>query len=517
MSGRATPLTVRGRHLLRIGIALALVLAWVSFGMVRGTLDEARTSRQVAEVLAEPQTLWEIEDLFIREMDQYWNQRHPFRERPFGREPMVGGERIRILVLGDSFTYGVGLYDRSTRLAVLLEQLLAERYGDGAFEVLDVTTPGISFFTHHERVVDMARRRDGGGPLPRPPFDLVIVGSYLNDHTPHPNDRILTDEDLPLLAEWSPAWWKVVNGEAPNPYAAQLQRTSREIVDLVAPAPVLWLPIWTPEGIEDVQWSDIADSGMVRLATPRQDRGLRELSPDVLMAHPLDSHAGPALNLLIAQDVLEAVPAHIPAERIREAQRAPTPPRRALFGAAAPFWLDVTAGAEGRTTVRFDGSRPPWCVDMEFDGRETKKVGTLDGVTGGARAIRCGEDNVQVYETVDVTIPAYTAPCAWLGKPHAMLSVERTRTPERITLTLRSGEDLELWLRTGVLEGAPENRLVGKLRQGAKTRVTLEPGYNALLLARGGSCLDPASALGDFVVEISEPERTWADPSGWGR
>jgi len=93
--------------------------------------------------------------------------RHGFR----GREPSDPKMGRRIVVLGDSFTYGLGVGVPSTYPAQL-ERLLREVPGAGPAEVLNL---GVTAYSIHDEAIVLERKVGALEP------DLVLVGYVLND------------------------------------------------------------------------------------------------------------------------------------------------------------------------------------------------------------------------------------------------------------------------------------------------------------------------------------------------
>jgi hypothetical protein len=100
------------------------------------------------------------------------NNRYGFREREFATPKPPGV--FRVMVLGDSFTWGAGL-SVEQRYTNLLEAMLKERYPGAGIEVLNFGTPGGP--TVRERDI-LRALKDVVQP------DLVVVGFCLNDTQP---------------------------------------------------------------------------------------------------------------------------------------------------------------------------------------------------------------------------------------------------------------------------------------------------------------------------------------------
>jgi hypothetical protein len=96
-----------------------------------------------------------------------------FRDREFEVPKPTGV--CRIAALGDSFTWGVGVWEEQ-RYATVLELYLNQRYPRKKFEVVTLAIPGA--YTRWERD-DLAMQKYRIDP------DLVTVGFVLNDPKPH--------------------------------------------------------------------------------------------------------------------------------------------------------------------------------------------------------------------------------------------------------------------------------------------------------------------------------------------
>lgn len=108
------------------------------------------------------------------------NNKHGFREKDFSSPKPQG--TYRIMVLGDSFTWGAGLAAQQ-RYTAIAEKLLNEHFNDRKFEVLNFGIKGASTIKELEILRNFFRKVDP---------DLIIVGFCLND--PQPNDQSFSIE-----------------------------------------------------------------------------------------------------------------------------------------------------------------------------------------------------------------------------------------------------------------------------------------------------------------------------------
>ena len=118
----------------------------------------------------------------------WWNA-HGFRERDFDTPKPL--DTFRVMVLGDSLTWGVGLSEEQ-RYSRLMEQQLQQRLGHRNVEVLNFGLRGVA--TVHERDVLMEL---AGVVQP----DCVVVGFCVNDPQPRPQSYAVEVERYrPVLA-----------------------------------------------------------------------------------------------------------------------------------------------------------------------------------------------------------------------------------------------------------------------------------------------------------------------------
>ena len=112
------------------------------------------------------------------------NNQYGFRERNFDSPKPAG--MYRIMVLGDSLTWGAGLAPEE-RYTAIAENLLNKTFNDRKFEVLNFGISGGPTITER----DILRRyKDIVNP------DLIVVGFCLNDPQPRGQDYSIERENL---------------------------------------------------------------------------------------------------------------------------------------------------------------------------------------------------------------------------------------------------------------------------------------------------------------------------------
>jgi lysophospholipase L1-like esterase len=112
------------------------------------------------------------------------NNHFGFREREFDI-PKPDGV-YRVMVLGDSFTWGVGLAEEE-RYTAVAERLLEDAFPGKKFEVLNFGSPGLSTVDEKDRLNKYIDQVDP---------DLVVVGFTLNDTQPKSQDYSVEREQL---------------------------------------------------------------------------------------------------------------------------------------------------------------------------------------------------------------------------------------------------------------------------------------------------------------------------------
>lgn len=111
---------------------------------------------------------------------------HPVRFNSFGIEGFSFRERnfdnpkkegiFRIIVLGDSFTWGIGIPEEK-RYTNILEKLLNDKFNSKKFEVLNFSVPG---FSTKDEAGLLSNLKNWVQP------DLIIIGFCINDPKPGP-------------------------------------------------------------------------------------------------------------------------------------------------------------------------------------------------------------------------------------------------------------------------------------------------------------------------------------------
>lgn len=378
-------------------------------------------------------------------------------------------KRVRVLVIGDSYTAGHGAYDMDVRWPRVLEDELARRVGDGVFEIVSLAQDGSSVVT---QALWLKELLSGGGPtlsawarqagksndrqklfdqaLTRyqEPFDAVIIGYVDNDVIiagGGPNEPASPAAFAPELGVASYEGldiYAIERGEQPNPNAVLIDSAISYLASRLNTTLRLLLPLQHAK--EDMpKWFEsfppYETYGFEILENPATSMVLRVLPLVDRLINPVDEHPGPVVTRAYAQDAADALLAGL-ASRVDEARQSAVAPTRQLVSNYLPAVLDVDTTPE-QATVSFDGTFPFWCTRMPELG-----MGIL-------RVIECpdGEGpNRRGSFLVDGTYTGFqTLPCITLNRPHMVVWLNRFLPPNtHVALTLKAGPDNGLTVRT---------------------------------------------------------------------
>ena len=112
------------------------------------------------------------------------NNHFGFREREFDIPKPEGV--YRVMALGDSFTWGVGLAEEE-RYTAIAQSLLEAAFPGKKFEILNFGSPGLSTVDEKDRINKYIDQVDP---------DLIVVGFTLNDTQPRSQDYSIEREEL---------------------------------------------------------------------------------------------------------------------------------------------------------------------------------------------------------------------------------------------------------------------------------------------------------------------------------
>lgn len=315
--------------------------------------------------------------------------------------------KVRVLVLGDSYTFGTGLEDIDLRWPETLEQLL-ER-GGTSVDVVTLAQGGASTLTQ-ARVLDQVaagaweeiswKNPEEAAAVLGEPFDYLIIGFVANDVLPGFYDGHQPDYDLET---------RVIRDGETNPY----EREWFEALERIARWPV------RERFVLNLDYTEPGYSYARGLAPAFQQAGFKILdTAEVvhavahehgadLMVHPADAHPGP----IILRAYAEAA-----ARGIGTAGGVGVPAAGSDGG-----WV-----SEGGMVSNYMPVAGIWQQDGGGETLNFPASMTLIEACGQQYPCRIGGEPFEIDGE-----PVYprTHPCARIGRPYVYVGLRDARTP----------------------------------------------------------------------------------------
>lgn len=437
----------------RLSISLAaLLLAATLAVFARPDTVTVQTTAVRAAIAANVDD-WAREDLY--RMVLLNSQRSPSISSPqVGEVVHANPNRVRVLVLGDSFTVGTGLVDLSARWPALLEAELNRRSAPGAFEVVALANGGASTYTELAWALAIADGTFAGVPgsqaqqeYLREPFDAVVIGYVENDHIPGFFDETIP---APLEATATQAGFSpptrfievtpdeqnnILHNGASDPNEPLFDPALRALRSVFADLPMLVVPLPYLAESQPLVAADMdrfAAAGFVVAETPTVASRTAAYAVTDLMVTGVDAHPGTALQHAYAVDAATALLATLPSQRVATATTFASAPTALPVVYAAPLEAAVQETAPGQVRLvvppAMSLERP--CVSYPATDSYLECV---DGRT--QFRIRLHQD--AVAGSPGTPVPAQYAPCVALGKPHVAVSFSPYLTDtDRLTVLL---------------------------------------------------------------------------------
>ena len=174
---------------------------------------------------------------------------HGFRGPPIV-VPKPSGH-FRIVVLGDSLTWGVGIAEEE-RYTDVLEQLLAQHCPGRAIEVLNLARKGYSTVSQRDVLAELKDEIDP---------DLVVVGFCLNDPQPKPQayspEREAFDRKHGPRLDWTAMRCRTVGLRE---FGKALRRAAYRIAELVGMMPTWQDALERTYEPESSEWREFAQA-----------------------------------------------------------------------------------------------------------------------------------------------------------------------------------------------------------------------------------------------------------------
>lgn len=446
-----------------------------------------------------------------------WNQYHRMGSGPdiktsqFPQPEHPNPDRIRVLVVGDSYVWGHGYDEPAMRWPARLEAQLNARTAPGTFEVIAQARNNFSAFgqadwftkerfeqldpdvfvlgyfendifpsftepsicpeqyceqydvtTRPEYVECISGERGLTARLVRhlvKPVSQSAARSMLQRHCDP--ERIAKQLDFPTFQRIyedprvSPYWSKFIDAYARLSSAAG----DRQLF-------VFETPIYPSQAAFKRHVAPVLDAYgfniVPRTATDKVLADLAALGPvevglPLAMVSPADGHASPLLTAAFATDTAAEIIAKLPAERLRAASRATTAPTRTLVDATHPAPVTVGSLDENRAVLTFTmrNDRKPLTTTPEGD------------------------------------LPPQYVPCVSVGAPYLQISFD-PNLPPATKLAFRF-ESLSAGTRELFGYGYNEreqmfNRSLGRIRAGEVVNLTAGEFRGLRLASSGENC-----------------------------
>ena len=420
---------------LRILVLSILVILWISVWWF--TKDQKVSEKALldgaAAALSNQDPAWAREDIYYALTN---SRRAPQVFNSHQTTPPVNNnsDKIRVLVIGDSFTAGQGLVDLDARWPRQLENILNTSTAPGTFEITTLARQGANT-TSYATWIQKIRSKDPSAleyfsqdpesllKAFSEPFDVVVYGFVDNDYLVNDYDSFVPKNeyvDVPI-DDWTP----VVQGFKPNPNEAYFLKALDYVINAFDPAQFILLPL-SVLNIETepnyVNFGKVRASGVyVEEPIEQSNLGKRYVLKD-LMVTPVDTHPGTAWHLAIAKDAARAVLKKVPAERLDKAKRSGISTTHPLVSNYLPGEIEVSA------------STKPESVQMLYKGTDKLDIECGEMGVSYDRSARCDPERFQVG---DVSMPVQQVPCAKVGAPNALIMFDPS-LKEGTKLSIRS-------------------------------------------------------------------------------
>lgn len=473
-------------------------------------------TREVLETIAANESAWSREDLYRKTL----NRVRAAAQMPQTRSVVHHNpERIRVLVIGDSFTFGTGLVDLSTRWPDVLEEVLDARTAPGTFEVVRYAEGGTSTYAHASWAYLIANgkhpRDDDGVALNKElsgPFDILILGYVDNDRFVYPGTEARQQALFPeglirrfaeigspnvdlygLVPVDGETVSKILYEGEPDPNEELFAASIKFMRESMPGTDMIWMALsWLDRNRKAAMRSRplFEQSGFIMASTTHLDRMTDSYDVSELMVTGVDHHPGSALLHAYAEDAADTILSNISKKRIETAKRSARPATVPLVAYYAPTAVDVVS-YETEARISFDSSKA--------DADTCKEDGVVEGGVGEV-ALVC-EDGKASYvrdwagswpeKEIDYAkrSAAQVAPCVTLNNPHAMISLHRRVTHTVLTITDRrdNGPALALYALGYDADGFEVVAHIRDISPGEEVRTATGPDLRALLISRSGT------------------------------
>lgn len=438
---------------------------------------------------------WERENLYYMRTHNAQTEPPSFgyqTSRPVHRN----NNRIRIFVLGDSFTAGQGVLDLDARWPRVLEDELNRRTDEGTFEVVALAVGGASTITQAawlENVNFDSGRRGKlrlNGVAWDPKFDVTVIGYVNNDILAESGDPMAVGMDYPEVPKEE--WQDIIDGKKPNPQQRYFEEAVKRIGVLADGTIKMWAPLpWPGHGSWDGAEvrGEFERAGFVAVP-PRHSKALLEERPlEALIASPGDAHPNTALLRSFALDVADAILDEVPTDRVLRARSGSSAVERPLVSNHHPLHLEINQNQNLAHVVAEDSIAVRERCDYPY---------TLYAVfcsDGELRESFRGED-----------VPAQILPCIKMGTPYAQIMLNSNLRPgTEVLVEMIEGPGFRLYGYGYDKDGFETHTDLGILRRGEGITVTIGAGNQTGIILTGmraGGCPPTEMDLDGFHLSI---------------
>lgn len=422
----------------RFIVAAALLLPIGIGGWLLASPQRASDVPAVLSAIGSGEETWAREDLYRSGLNQ--SRLQPVFRPQTAAVEHTNQNRIRVIVLGDSYTYPTGLVDLSAHWPTLLEERLNAETAPGSFEVVSVAASGASTYTLARWADDIQNYSPSASGANKSviderfaeKFDVLLVGAVSNDRFPGGYDpeipEFLRGAAAKIGYEDSSKFRYVESGamkylyfgeEDPNndlyPYALEHLRSSFK------DSKAFWIPLTYLETERGIQLRDkdlYESSGFISMQTENVEDLLASYSIEELMVTGVDPHPGTALLRAYAEDAAASILDNIEPERLELAKNTAGRAKRDAVSFYAPASGSLTVksedGSRGKIVYTHSGSIEP-CTVFSHNNATTACVGEKMIFKLPKQRNTAGGGFVEAA--------AQYAPCVSLGRPHAVLTL----------------------------------------------------------------------------------------------